>query len=110
MPEVPGMDLLVDLWRGVNALLATIALLALATRMKLMWHTWTLRMRYLAMSLMLFLGTTVLGSIENIFQGNQFGVRTMFTTLACVWTVHALTHTPEGYTEEPSHGSSKYES
>lgn len=97
------MDL-TDLWRACNALIATAALIALSLRARVMWNTWSERIRYLAVALGLFLGTTVYGSIESVVQGNHFGMRTMMTTLACAWTLHALVKTPPTYTEDRSFG------
>lgn len=84
-----------DIWRLVNALLALAALIWLMVDLRQIRYTLSRRRLYLTFSLAGLLFAVVEGSIENMIQNNEIGLRTAITTAACVWCLLGLAFTQD---------------
>lgn len=88
-----------EIWRAFNGIGALVALVAFGLSSIRRWRRLTERSKLYAEVISAFLFATMVGSIENILQGNPIGSRTFITTAAIIWTLYAVLFTDEGLTK-----------
>lgn len=79
-----------DLWRYGNALAALFGLWLLLLAYKRQRHDWTVKTHDHWWALVGWVALAVLGSLEQIYQDVEFGVRTVGLSLVLAWTIRAL--------------------
>ena len=75
-----------DMLRILNVILASGALLLMATKLEV-WLSWTTGMRFLALGAGLMALTSVIGSAESIAGDLPGGVRVPVLTVGLAWTL-----------------------
>ena len=81
---------LTDIWRILNTLAAVTAVAWLMWDLKVRHHDLTRRSVYLRISLLGFLLSVIIGSVETILSDAPIGFRTAINTAAVVWTLIGL--------------------
>jgi hypothetical protein len=80
----------IDAVRAINALLAAIALVWVIVDFRGRLPTLSQRASYLYLSLMAFLFSAIISSVEQIIVDARPGIRSAVTIAACVWTLIGL--------------------
>ena len=83
------MDL-VDLWRGLNAVLSFAAALYVMVDLKSRYYHLSERRLYLTFALAGLLFSSTIASVEAIIQNNPLGYRTALFSAGSVWTLIGL--------------------